>query len=170
MLKYFEDNSPFQEDSYEETDQGITLFKKYNKKRKKKYVACNYNGKIFYEEDEDIENIYRNLGLLDNYINKNVIKPSRKYSQNDINTNKKKLQKKNTLINIGNKYNLKQINNNNDYDKKRKKKITNKRVSFLKDDFVEYINVESYKKYYSILTDKDWNLDKANAKCTCNIL
>jgi len=173
MLNNYEDNnnnSPYQEDSYEGNDEGIILYKKYNKKRRKKFVACN-NGKVFYEEDEDIYDVYRHLGLLDNCINKNSIKPNRKLSQNDI-PPKKKLKKKNTLIKIDNKYNLQKINNNNDNNdsnKKRKKKLNNKRVRFLRDGFVEYIDVESYKKYYSILTDKDWNFNKANAKCTCSI-
>jgi hypothetical protein len=169
MKNDFEDNnnSPIQEDSYEGNDQEIIFYKKYNKKRRKKFIALN-NGKVFYEEDEDIYNVYRNLGLIDNYINKNTIKQNRKLSQNDAIPHKKKLKKRNSLIIIDNKYNLKKINNNND-NKKRKKKSNNKKVSFLKDHFVEYIDVESYKKYYSLLTDKDWNLNKAHAKCTCNI-
>ena len=172
MKKDLEDNNnnPIQEDSYEGNEEGIILYKKKKKKRRKKFIACNNNGKIFYEEDEDIYDVYRNLGLLDNFINKNTIKPNRKLSQND-DIPRKKLKKKNTLIKIDNKYNLKKMNNNNNdnNNKKRKKKNTNKRVSFLKDHFIEYIDVESYKKYNSLFTDKDWNLNKANAKCTCNI-
>jgi hypothetical protein len=175
MINDLEDNNnnnPYQEDSYEGNDKEIILYNKYNKKRRKKYIACN-NGKVFYEEDEDIYNVYRNLGLLDNYINKNSIKSNRKLSQNDAIPNKKKLKKKNTLINIDNKYNLLKINNNNNNNgnnnRKRKKKLKNKRVRFLNEHFVEYIDVESYKKYNSLLTDQDWNLNKAHAKCTCNI-
>ena len=166
MINDLENNNknPYQEDSYEGNDQEIILYNKYNKKRRKKYIACN-NGKVFYEEDEDIYNVYRNLGLLDNYINKNSIKSNRKLSQNDAIPNKKKLKKRNTLINIDNKYNLEKINNN----RTRKKKLKNKRVRFLNEHFVEYIDVESYKKYNSLLTDQDWNLNKAHAKCTCNI-
>ena len=179
MINDLEDNnnSPYQDDSYEGNDQEIVLYKKYNKKRRKKFIACNNNGKVFYEEDEDIYNVYRNLGLLDNYINKNSIKPNRKLSQNDAIPHKKKLLKKNTLIKFDNKYNLEKINNNDNNNnngngnnnRRRKKKLKNKRVRFLNEHFVEYIDVESYKKYYSLLTDKDWNLNKAHAKCTCNI-
>ena len=46
----------------------------YNKlpKKKKKYIANNYNWKEFHSDEED--NSYYNLALNDNYINQNKIK------------------------------------------------------------------------------------------------
>ena len=147
--------------SYEDYNQGIILYKK-NDKKKRKYIACNNNGKVFYSDDED-ENFYQNLNLINKYMN-----PKRKLSQNNVIVYKNKLQKKNSLIN---RYDFDEIINKPKESKKTKK---NKRVHFLEDDFVKYIDVESYKKYNSLYTNKDSSLedgihDKAYAKCTCII-
>ena len=98
--------------SYEDYNQGIILYKK-NYKKKRKYIACNNNGKVFYSDDED-ENFYQNLNLINKYMN-----PKRKLSQNNVIVYKNKLQKKNSLIN---RYDFDEIINNPKKSKKTKKK------------------------------------------------
>ena len=139
----------------------------YNKlsKKKKKYIANNYNWKEFHSDEED--NSYYNSALNDNYINQNKIKKNRRLSQNSISTNADKSLKPYN-INIMKK----QIKNINIITKKNKlNDINSKKVHFLDNNFVKYIDVESYKKYNineeSFLENE--NSNKANAKCTCFI-
>ena len=138
------------------------LYKKFRKK-KRKYIACNNNGKVFYSDDED-ENFYQNLNLINKYMNPNIIKSKRKLSQNTFIVYKDKIQKKNTMIN---RYEFDDIIN------KKPKNKNSKKVHFLDSNFVKYIDVESYKKYNSLYTNKyfseDGIQDKAYAKCTCII-
>ena len=56
----------------------------------------------------------------------------------------------------------------------RKKKPKNKKVHFLESNFVQYINVESYKKYNSLNVERDpfskgLRDNKADVKCICFI-
>ena len=134
----------------------------YNKyKKKRKYIACNYNWKVFYSDDEDNNDIELN----DKNTNaKNGKK--RKYSQSSISTYKEIIHKKSTIdsrVN-GNINNIKNI-----------VKLPNKKVRFPdEDNFVKFIDIESYKKYNSINTNDNQfllknNEDKADLKCTCFI-
>ena len=140
----------------------------YNKlsKKKKKYIASNYNWKEFHSDEED--NSYYNLALNNNYINQNKIKKNRRLSQNSISTNAEKSLKSNIIYNnMKNQLNnINTINNNNKLND-----LQNKKVHFLDNNFVKYIDVESYKKYNineeSFLENE--NSNKANAKCTCFI-
>ena len=153
-----------QTDIYEDYTQRILFYKKYDKK-KGKYIICSNNEKVFYSDDED-ENFYQNLNLINKYMNPNIIKSKRKLSQNIVITCKDKLHKKNTIIN---KNEFDKIINNPQRNIKNKK---NKKVHFLDVDFVKFIDVESYKKYNSLYTNKyssDEIQEYANAKCTCNI-
>ena len=145
-------------------NQQICGYNKYPKK-KKKYIASNYNWKEFHSDEED--NSYYNSALNDNYINQNKIKKNRRLSQNSISTNADKSFKPN-IINIMNK----QLKNINTITKNNKlNDIHSKKVHFLDKNFVKYIDVESFKKYNineePILGNK--NSDKADAKCTCFI-
>jgi len=137
----------------------------YNKlpKKKKKYIANNYNWKEFHSDEED--NSYYNLALNDNYINQNKIKKIRRLSQNSVSTNAEKSFKSNIM----NKK-LKNINTISKYNKLND--LHSKKVHFLDNNFVKYINVESFKKYNlneEPFLDNKENNDKVDVKCTCFI-
>ena len=132
----------------------------YNKfKKKKKYIACNYNWKVFYSDDEDNNDIESNK----NTNVKNGIK--RKYSQSSISIYRENLHKKSTIDRTDDT--SKNLNNIT--------KTPTKKVRFLDgENLVKYINVESYKKYNSTNTkDNPYLLqnmdDKIDLKCTCFI-
>ena len=141
--------------------QKISGYIKYPKK-KKKYIANNYNWKEFHSDEED--NSYYNLALNDNYINQNKIKKNRRLSQNSVSTNAEKSLK----INVMKKQlkAIKAIPKNNKLND-----MPSKKVHFLDQNFVKYINVESFKKYNineeTFLENE--NSDKADVKCTCFI-
>ena len=141
-------------------NQQISGYNKFSKK-KKKYIASNYNWKEFHSDEED--NSYYNIALNDNYINQNKIKKNRRLSQNSVSTNAEK-----NIINIMNK----QLKNINTISKNNKlNDIHSKKVHFLDSNFVKYIDVESYKKY-NVNGDSVFGnekSDKSDVKCTCFI-
>ena len=155
--------------------QGINNCKNITKK-KRKYIACNYDWKEFYSDDED--NSYNNLSVNINSINQNNSNKKRKFSQISNSSYKDKIKKTYTINKIQNRYKLENKNVDNIQNIKNNK-IPNKKVSFLKKNFVKYIDVESYKKYNTLNTDIDsinenYNSfqreiidEKADAKCTC---
>ena len=137
-------------------------------KKKRKYIACSYDWKEFYSDDED--NSYNNLSV---NINSNK---KRKFSQISNSSYKDKIKKTYTINKIQNRYKLENKNVDNTHNIKINK-ISNKKVRFLKKNFVKYIDVESYKKYNILNTDIDSINDNsfqreiidenADAKCTC---
>ena len=143
---------------------------KNNVKKKRKYIACDYDWKEFFSDDED--NSYHNLSL---NINSNK---KRKFSQISNVSYKDKIKKTYTINRIQNRYKLENKNIDNIQNNKINKKI-NKKVRFLKKNFVKYIDVESYKKYNTLNTDiysinenddsfqREIIDEKADAKCTC---
>ena len=163
-MKYYLSNFEFNNLNDKNNQQISGYNKSLNKK--KKYIANNYNWKVFHSDEED--NSYYNLALNDNYINQNKIKKNRRLSQNSISTNAEKSLKSNAIYN-----NMKnQLKNINIITKNNKlNDMHNKKVHFLDNNFVKYINVESFKKYNineePFLEDK--NSDKADVKCTCFI-
>ena len=146
---------------YSNNIQRTNHFKKIIKK-KKKYIACNYNWKVFYSDDED-NNINQNLKLND----KNKNSKKRKFSYSSISIYKDNIYKKNTMDKTRDDSELNNMN--------KVTKIQNKKVSFLKGcDLVKYIDVESYKKYNLInANDEPFLLNrienKVDLKCTCFI-
>ena len=143
--------------------------------KKKKFIACSYDWKEFYSDDED--NSY-NFNLNSNYINKNKLKSSCTLSVNSNSNLKKKHQLKKT--NIINK--IYDINSDNNNLKNKINKNSNKTVRFQDQNFVKYIDVESYKKYNLVNTSSDSSLNtnndsipdnennnKVDVKCTCLI-
>ena len=151
-------------------NQGINVFNKF-KKKKKKYIACNYNWKEFCSDDED--NSYYNYSLYDNNAKTNKSIKKRKFSQDTVCLHKNKLHKAST--NKGFK------EENKSSESLSKTKISNKKVRF---SDVKYIDVESFKKYntsntnydpffegiyYNNLKEKKMLDDKADVKCTCFI-
>ena len=144
--------------------------------KKRKYIACNYDWKEFYSDDED--NSYQNLSMNINSINQKDSNKKRKFSQITNSSYKDKIKKTYTINRILNRYKLENKNVDNTQNNKINK-ISNKKVRFLKKNFVKYIDVESYKKYNTLNTDIDSineNNDsfqreiideKADAKCTC---
>ena len=163
-MKYYLSNFEFNNLNDKNNQQISGYNKSLNKK--KKYIANNYNWKVFHSDEED--NSYYNLALNDNYINQNKIKKNRRLSQNSISTNAEKSLKSNAIYN-----NMKnQLKNINIITKNNKlNDMHNKKVHFLDNNFVKYINVESFKKYNineePFLEDK--NSDKTDVKCTCFI-
>ena len=144
-------------------------------KKKKKYIACSYDWKEFYSDEED--NSYYNFNLNNNYINQNKLKKSRTFSINSNLTKKGSLKKTNTINKI---YGSKLDNKN--YFKNKLNKYRNKKVRFQVKNFVKYIDVESYKKYNILNTSSDSSLNtdndsipenennnKVDVKCTCLI-
>ena len=163
-MKYYSSNFEFN-NLNDKNNQQISGYNK-SLKKKKKYIANNYNWKTFHSDEED--NSYYNLALNDNYINQNKIKKNRRLSQNSISTNAEKSFKSNIIYNNMKK----QLKNINTITKNNKiNDIQSKKVHFLDNNFVKYINVESFKKYNineePFLENK--NSDKADVKCTCFI-
>ena len=155
--------------------QRTSRYKKINKK--KKFIACSYDWKEFYSDDED--NSYYNFNLNNNYINQNKLKKSRTFSVNSNLTKKGSLKTTNTINrnNLDNK-------TNNIYFKNKLNKYKNKKVRFRVKNFVKYIDVESYKKYnvlntsvddyasintYNDSIDENEKNNKVDVKCTCLI-
>ena len=172
MENYLNKNNCYFENS---SNQGNNIYKN-SVKKKRKYIACSYNWKEFYSDDED--NSFHNLSLNINSINQKDSHKKRKFSQISNSSYRDKIKKTYTINKIQNRYKLenKYVNNSNDI---KTNKISNKKVRFLKKNFVKYIDVESYKKYNTLNTDIDSvneNNDpfkreiideKADAKCTC---
>ena len=155
--------------------QRTTRYKKLNKKRK--FIACNYDWKEFNSDDED--NSYYNFNLNNNNINPNKLKKSRTFSVNSNLTKRSSLKKTKSINNI---YESKLENKN--YIKKKLNKYRNKKVRFRPNNFVKYIDVESYKKYNILNTNADEyssintyddfihaieDNNKVDVKCTCLI-
>ena len=150
-------------------------YKKINKK-KKKFIACNYDWKEFYSDDEDNSYYNYNSNLNNIYINKHKLKKTRTLSVN-LNLKKKDSFKKINMINK-----IYDINLDNNYIKNKSNKSSNKTVRFQDQNFVKYIDVESYKKYNILNTSSDSSLNtdndsipendnnnKVDVKCTCLI-
>ena len=150
--------------------QAINVINKYHKK-KKKYIACNYNWKEFYSDDED--NLYYNFSLYNNNTNQSKSIKKRKFSQDTVCLYKNKLHKTPT--------NKRFKEESNSSESLSKTKISKKKVRF---SDVKYIDVESFKKYntsntnydpffegiyYNNLKEKKMLDDKADVKCTCFI-
>jgi hypothetical protein len=151
-------------------NQAINNFKKFGKKRKK-FIACNYDWKEFYSDDE--ENSYSNLTKNE----QDKTKRTRKLSHC---SNVDRIKKTYTINKIQNRIDLdiKNVDNNirNRRTSKVSSKTSNKKVHFPTKNLVKYIDVESYKKYNSINTDINSSIDdneeyfieqKADVKCTC---
>ena len=155
-------------------NQVINNFKKFGKKRKK-FIACNYDWKEFYSDDE--ENSYSNLTKNE----QDKTKRTRKLSHCSYLSNQDRIKKTYTINKIQNRFDLdiKNVDNNNNKNRRTSKfssKASNKKVHFPSKNLVKYIDVESYKKYNSLNTDINSSIDdneeyfieqKADAKCTC---
>ena len=127
------------------TDKGNDFYK--IKTKNKKIKAYDISSKSFYSDDEDDEyNKKRNtnFGIINKYSNKRGV----------INTKGPPILRKNSILIYKNKLNnKKKINYRNKSEIKEEKdnfriNKNSKRVTFLKTNFIEYIDVESYKKYY----------------------
>ena len=127
------------------TDKGNDFYK--IKTKNKKIKAYDISSKSFYSDDEDDEyNEKRNtnFGIINKYSNKRGV----------INTKGPPILRKNSILIYKNKLNnKKKINYRNKSEIKEEKdnfrtNKNSKRVTFLKTNFIEYIDVESYKKYY----------------------
>ena len=146
-------------------------------KKKKKFIACSYDWKEFYSDDED--NSYNIFNLNNNSLNKKKLKKSRTLSVNSNVIKKGSLKKANMINKI---YEI-TLDNNNLYKKLHKN--INKTVRFQDENFVKYIDIESYKKYNILYTNSDSSLNtdndsiysipnnennnKVDVKCTCLI-
>ena len=155
------------------TEQGIELYNKSNKKRKIK--ANEIQVKEFFSDDDNDENEKKKkkkkIGLISKYTNQRKInfKKDYKYSKNSILIYKEQLYKKSTIDQTPNKKRERQnILIEDITSKDTAKDKPSKKVTFMKDNFVEYINVESYKIFNSSNTNKEPHSEdkiKNESKC-----
>ena len=151
------------------TDKGNIFYK--IKTKNKKIKAYDIPSKCFFSEDEEDDyNEIRNtnFGIINKYSKKrSIINPKAppRLRKNSILIYKNKLNNKNKR-----KYrNKSEIKDEKDYFHINK---NSKKVTFLKPNFIEYIDVESYKKYnydsYMDFYSDNKLLDGAESKC-CTI-
>ena len=146
MEDYFYQNNQriIEDDTSEKRD----LIKKLIDK-KRKIKAYEIPVKEFFSDDED-EFKGNNFGLINKYTNQRKIKIKRmhKYNQNSLLIYRDQLQKKSTIDQTPKKrkesYNILIEDINSETTEKNK---ISKKVNFPKDNFVVYIDIESYKKY-----------------------
>ena len=158
LIKY----NNFDNINYKDSSNQNETNNNYNKyKKKRKYIACNYNWKVFYSDDEDNNDIELNDKNTNAKNGKKI-----KYSQASISIYKENIHKKSTIDSriSDNTNNIQNI-----------VKLQNKKVHFPdEENFVKFIDIESYKKYNSINTNDNQfliknNEDKVDLKCTCFI-
>ena len=148
------------------TDKGNDFYKM--KTKNKKIKAYDIPSKCFFSEDEDDEYNEKgnpNFGLINKFSNKRGV----------INTKGPPILRKNSILIYKNKLNnKKKINYRNKSEIKEEKDIfrvnkNSKRVTFLKTHFIEYIDIESYKKYnydnYKDFFSDNKLLGAAESKC-----
>mgnify|MGYP003571509634 CR=1 FL=1 len=140
-----EDYNSIYNNKDDSTDKGNDFYK--IKTKNKKIKAYDIPSKCFFSDDEDDEyNEIKNtnFGIINKYSNKRGV----------INTKEPPLLRKNSILIYKNKLNNKnkrryrnksEIKEEKDYFRINK---NSKKVTFLKSHFIEYIDVESYKKYY----------------------
>ena len=172
MEDYFYQNNPkiIEDDFSDKRD----LFKKLIDK-KRKIKANEIPVKEFFSDDED-EHKINNFGLINKYTNqrkiKIKIKNMRKYSQNSLLIYKEQLQKKSTIDRTPNKR-KERINiliEDIDCETTAKNKIS-KKVTFAKNNFVIYIDIESYKKYnYNNSNKYAYSEDKVKCDSKCCLI
>ena len=156
------------------TEQGIELYIKSNKKRKIK--ANEIRVKEFFSDDDNDQNkeIIKKIGLISKYTNQRKInlKKDYKYSKNSILIYKEQLYKKSTIDQTPNKKRERQnILIEDIISKDTGKDKLSKKVTFMKDNFVEYIYVESYKIFNSSNTNKDpYSEDKIKNESKCCLI
>ena len=142
---FYKNNSRIIED--DSSDKRELIKKLIDKKRKIK--AYEIPVKEFFSDDED-EFKKNNFGIINQYTNQRKIRIKRmnKHNQNSLLIYKYHLQKKSTIDQTPNKKKERQniLIEDIDSETTAKNKIS-KKVNFAKDNFVIYIDVESYKKY-----------------------
>ena len=140
-----EDYNTIYNNKDDSTDKGNDFYK--IKTKNKKIKAYDIPSKCFFSDDEDDENNEirnTNFGIINKYSNKRSV----------INTKEPHLLRKNSIMIYKNKLNNKnkRIHRNKSEIKEEKDYFhinkNSKKVTFLKSNFIEYIDVESYKKYY----------------------
>lgn len=140
--------------------------------KKKRIKACEIPAKEFFSDDEDDNfNLKKNSGLISKYNNQRKIniKDINKFSKNSILIYKEQLQQKSTIDQTPSKRSERLIFKEEKI--KKVKKISNKKVSFSKENFITYINVESYKKYNWDNSNKDPNsAEKVKDESKCCLI
>ena len=170
MENYFYlNNSKIIEDDL--SDKRDLIKKLIDKKRKIK--AYEIPVKEFFSDDENEFKI-NNLGLINKYTNQRKIKIKRvhKYNQNSLLIYKEKKKKKSTIDQTPKKRKESQNILIEDIDSETvtKNKIS-KKVTFAKDNFVNYIDVESYKKYNCNNSNKyAYSEDKVKCDSKCCLI
>ena len=161
----YENNKNINEENLE--DKQIDVFKKM-KNKKKKIKACQIQVKEFFSDDEDENYKNKRNEIIDKYKNQRKVQLKQYYdsTKNSILYYKEQLQKKSTIDQTPNKKSEKQIFKEESTSKNIGKKSKIKKVNFPK-NFVNIIEIESYKKYNSenyFLSQKNEE-NKAEAKC-----
>ena len=161
----YESDKNINEESFE--DKQIDVFKKL-KKKKKKIKACQIQVKEFFSDDEDENYKNKRNDIIDKYANQKKVQLKKYHdtTKNSILYYKEQLQKKSTIDQTPNKKSERQIFKEESTSKSVEKKNKKKKVIFPK-NFVNIIEIESYKKYnsenfYLSLKNEE---KKAEAKC-----
>jgi hypothetical protein len=119
--------------------------------KKKRIKAYEIPAKEFFSDDEDNDSNIKNknFGIINKFTKQRKIKINsiNKFSKNSILIYRDQLQKKSTMDKTPSKKSERLIFNEEKILKDKTKSNNNKKVSFAKDNFVTYINVECYKKY-----------------------
>ena len=166
---FYKNNTRIIEDDL--SDKRELIKKLIDKKRKIK--AYEIPAKEFFSDDED-EFKKNNFGIINKYTNQRKIKIKRmyKYNQNSLLLYKDQLQKKSTIDQTPNKKRERQNILIEDIDSETtvKNKIS-KKVNFPKNNFVVYIDIESYKKYNCNNSNKyAYSEDKIKCDSKCCLI
>ena len=142
--------------------------------KKKRIKAYEIKVKTFFSDDEDDEyNLkIKKSSMISRFNNQRKInvKHINKFNQNSILIYKEQLQKKSTIDQTPSKKS-EGLKFSEDKIFKVKKNINNKKVSFPKDNFITYINVESYKKYNWDNSNKDpYSAEKVKDESKCCLI
>lgn len=143
------------------------LYKKIEKKKKIK--ACQIQVKEFFSDNEDDNFKNDKYEIIDKYTNQRKVKINRtpKKTKNSILLYRDHLQKKSTMDHTPNKKSGRQNIFKEDISSKntgRNKKA--KKVNFPENNFVIYINIESFKKYNCENSNiNPYRENKADSKC-----
>ena len=167
---FFKNNEKMYKDDL--TEKGIELFKKRMDK-KRKIKAYEINVKDFFSDDDENENIIKRekFGIINKFTNQRKIKlkKTNTYYPNSILMYKDQIQKKSTIDQTPNKkkerinFLIEDIGSKNT-DKNR----IPKKVTFPKDNFIIYVDIESYKKYNCLHSNKDaYSEDKIKSDSKC---
>ncbi len=152
-------------------DKGNDYYKKIMEK-KRKIKAYDIPKKVFFSDDEDDN---QSISKYNKYNNQRRIRTNsmhNKYNQNSILIYKEQLHKKSTIEQTPNKKTeRKNIIKEDKISKNLQKSKISKKVTFQTNNFITYIDIESYKKYNGENSQiEPYSEDKIKAKSKCCLI